>query len=218
MARRYRKKKRRRKKKGSPKSIILRGPSVVPDQIMLKMKYRDLVNLNSPQGVYTYRNYRGNSIFDPDQQSIGKQPLGRDQWDPFYQRYQVMASKCVVRFAQSKVNGANLNCCLTPTDGVGVLLDIVTQMEQPYSKSKLLCYDATAPKVLSSYMTTKKKFGYSKGITQNDQLSALNGNNPAEQWYWVVGVAGTGGQMSVDLNIEITYYVRLFDRKELPRS
>lgn len=222
---RYKKKKWNKKKKGFSKrklkntnTLVLRGPRVVPDQMFVKMTYRDLFTQLESLGQFGTKIYRANSIFDPDQSGVGGQPLGRDQWSNFYSRYQVMGSKITVSCQPTVNHGGNSNIALAPTDTTTAINGVAQLMEQPYSKGCILPLASCKPVYLTQYMSTKAKFGY-KDITQEDDLSSVQNGNPAEQWYWTLGTANFGtDQKSIDFNVKITYYVRLFDRTDLARS
>lgn len=211
--------KKRGKRARQPTTLVLKGPTLIPDQMFCKLRYRATINLSDANGIFAVHNFRANSIFDPDQSGIGGQPLGRDQWNDFYQRYQVMASGITVKFIQDQNHGANSNLCVAASDGVGVILNTLEAQEQPYAKGRVLALTSTKPVTIKNYLTTKRKFGY-KDITQEDNLQATMGNNPSEQWYWVVNAGNmtTPTQLSIDANVEVVYYVRMFDRKDLSRS
>lgn len=66
---------------------ISRGPC--PSTITIKLRYFEI--WNSDGTIIDYR-FRTNSLYDPNRTATGHQPLGRDQWATFYDRYRV--TKC----------------------------------------------------------------------------------------------------------------------------
>lgn len=216
-----RKRKRRfRKKRNGPKTLILRGPTAVPDQMLVKMKYVQLFTLSSAGGNTAHQVFRGNSIFDPDFTGVGGQPMSRDQWQDFYQRYTVTGSSIKVEYnLQASADGIGSIMGIVPVDTSGAVTGIGQAIELPYSKHISVPNNQSVPLVLKNYITTKKKFGY-KNILQEDDLSATFGANPVEQYFWNVYMITADALSSSTANCvaTITYYVRMFDRKDLSRS
>lgn len=217
---RRRAKRRRKGKRNTANTLVVKGPTVVPDQMFTKLTYRGDAWLSEPNGLLSTFVLRGNSIFDPEFGACAAQPLGRDQWANFYNQYQVMASKITVKCIPTGEQGKNFTLSVLPTTNPSVT-GIRQMEEQPYSKSRMLASLARAPKIISSYMKSAAIFG-TKSILQEEDTQAVQTANPTQQWYWVVaasnlGLSGTG-QLSADISIEVEYYVRYFDRKQLNRS
>lgn len=222
MPRRRRRRKRRKNKHAKVNTLIARGPRVVPDQMFVKMSYLDISAKDTlALGALSNYIYRGNSAFDPEQAVGGGQPLGFDQWSAFYNRYQIMGSKIEVEYLPDPATAPAqpVQLILVPTDSTTAITGLAQAMELPYSKSTLVPIFRTTSTKLSAYMSTKAKFGYGEGITQEDDLSALTTTNPAEQWYWqlVIGSAGNTATNGFG-RVKITYYCRFFDRRDLLRS
>lgn len=219
MARKYKKRKHKRKR-NKTNSLVLRGPTIVPDQMFTKLTYRGNYLLKEPNGLPVSAVYRGNSIFDPEFGPIAGQPLGRDQWANFYGQYQVMASKIVAKVLPTASQGQNFSIVVVPTTDPS-FTGIQQLQEQPYAKSRLLSSKQENAKTISSYMKSGAIFG-SKSIVQEEDTQAIQTANPSKEWYWLVASANQGlsgtGQMEVDVMVEIEYYVRFFDRKQLNRS
>lgn len=208
-----------KKTKQGAKCVIIRGPSVAPDCVFVKLKYRDRGTLTSTLGAIAQKVYRANSAFDPDESLGGGQPMGYDQWSAFYRRYQVVACKINVKLLSDVTNVKPTSVALTPIDDATSITGIMQGGEMPYAKKGLLPATSTRPLVLSSYLKTAKKFGY-KNIEQEDDLSSLNTDNPLEQWFWCLTVGAHDGTSStnVDYETEVCMYVRFFDRIDLGRS
>ena len=216
---RYKKKKGKRRKVNQ---TIIRGPSVIGDSTLVKLRYTGVFALASAGGVVDNRVFRGNSIFDPDQALGGGQPMGFDEWKSFYQRYQVTASSMKIAVTTFPGASAQVGAILyvVPTDSATAISGILQPLELPYSKYKVISPIQSTPVYINNYISTKVKFGYTKGIEQEDDLSASVSTNPIEQFYWNMGLGSLDGTNALTVNalVTLTYYVRFFDRKDLNRS
>lgn len=84
-----------------------------PDRLYTKVRYCDAINLASISGVVgTYR-FRWNSTFDPDQSSVGHQPLYRDTYASIYSKYSVVK-------AEAKISVYNVD------PGIGIICGVLT--------------------------------------------------------------------------------------------
>ena len=91
-------------------------------------------------GTFTPIFFRANSIYDPDAAVGGHQPLGADQWAPFYNSYVVLGSKItwqVTSGANANNNDATLACCYL-TDDQSVGTDVTLLAEQGKCKFQML--------------------------------------------------------------------------------
>lgn len=211
---------RRNNKRRKAQTLTVRGPTVASDQLFVKMRYTKLFSLNSATGIMAQQVFRGNSLFDPEEPIGGGQPMGRDQYAALYQSYQVMGSKIKIEFSpRESADGIGTVFGTVPIDIATSVTGIAQAIELPYSKHMSAPNGQSKAIVINNYISTKSKFGY-KDILQSDKLSSLQGSSPSEQFYWTVyGIAVDGlGTVVIDCVATITYYVRLFDRKDLSRS
>ena len=91
---RYRRRKRRyyrRRRRRGINVMRVRGLTGFPDQLVVKLKYTDQINLTNIVGYGSYV-YRMNSLFDPDLTGSGHQPLGFDQYAQLYRSF--LCSPC----------------------------------------------------------------------------------------------------------------------------
>lgn len=200
-------------------SLVIRGPTITPDSVYVKMHYSQNINLNAAGGAYIEQIFRGNSIQDPDFSGVGGQPLGHDQWAAFYNKYQVMGSKITIRAVTRPTPTSGGTLVVAPVDLSTGFTGILQAAEAPYAKSKVISPFNNVETRMQCYMGTKAKFGY-RNTEELNILAALFGANPQEEFFWSVSAApldGTG-TINIDLLCQIVYYVKLFDRKELLRS
>lgn len=219
--RKTRKRKRNAKsKRNKVNTLVVKGPTIVPDQMFTKLTYRGDAWLADPNGLFQTYILRGNSIFDPEFGGVATQPLGRDQWANFYGKYQVMASKITVKCLPTGEQGQNFSLCVLPT--VDPSATGIRQIEeQPYAKTRMLARLQDSSKTITSYMKSGAIFG-TKSILAEEDTQAEQTQNPNQEWYWLIGAANKSlsgtGQLSIDVHFEVEYYVRYFDRKQLQRS
>lgn len=220
MPRRRRKNKRRRRRKRQRNNqLIVRGPQITPDSLMVRMNYSANFALTSASGAFAQHVFRGNSIFDPDLTGAGGQPLGHDQWQGLYKKYQVMASKIRVQMVTAPTPTAGAVMYIAPLDQSTSLVGVLQGVEQPYAVSTVLSPFTSKTVQLDNYLSTKSKFGYKK-VSELNILAANFNTSPAEEFFWSVGMSAVDGAGDVTLHglVQITYFVKLFDRLDLGRS
>jgi hypothetical protein len=88
----------------------------------------------------------------------------------------------------------------------------------PYKILKMIGANGAPPVKLQKHMSTEKIFG-SKMVYFDDNFSSLTNNNPANNWFWAVGILAplpiaTTAWVLTSL-IVITLEVEFFARKEL---
>ena len=189
----------------------------VSDRMMIKMKYTTFIDLGAVPAPRWF--FRGNSINDPDQTGVGGQPTGHDEWSNFYNRYCVYSSKINVEYcnANSATTG-NVLCNVVPLDDTASRTydELATY---PYARTKTLVPISGGgnPVRLNNYMGTKKLFATN---ILDDLYKAGFNSNPTRQFYWCVAADSMDGVTNVNINakVTITYYVMLYDRKNLLAS
>lgn len=216
----YQKRRRQYKRRGGRTTLRGKGPTGLPDRMMVKMKYTTQIDLADAGagGLYIFR---GNSIYDPDYSGIGGQATSHDQWANFYNYYRVRASKIRINCV-SLSNLANTSAMIAifpeiavPAVGISPL----TIVDQPYARYKIVGQGdgGNNALVLSNYMSTQKLFG--RAII-DDNFQAPMSANPADPWHWGVRAInmvnlGTGTYRMI---VQLTYYVEMFERETLPAS
>jgi len=173
--------------------------------------------------------FRANSIFDPDQSGAGHQPIGRDQWEPFYNTYTVVGSTINVRILKNPgaVNASSNSI-------VGVLLHdtatlptttVTTIQEQGLGSWRVLQGLQNGNVVnLKQNFSAKKFFNVTNLRDNQDRLGADMGSNPpstGDAFYiiWAATtIAGGLSANSVEFMVTIEYSVLLSDPKALGQS
>lgn len=83
-------KKPRRKKKG-PKIT-----KIMAQKMTIDLDYVDVVSIDAGSASIASHVFNAAGIFDPDETSTGHQPLGRDQYSAFFNKYRVLSSSIKV--------------------------------------------------------------------------------------------------------------------------
>ena len=215
----YKKRSYKKKKSYVPRRI----KNIVPDSHMVKLKYVDTVKVNAGASAPNSYVFRANSIQDPDQTGTGHQPLGHDQWAPFYDHYTVVGAKITVRF-MSILETAQGNAVvgILLKDNATVIVDPLTIMEETGSGYKVVTNaDAKGTCMVSKGFSSKRFFGL-QSIRDNRQLvGAAFGSNPTEEAYFHIYSAPIDPAVDpgvVDCVVTIEYTVLLTERKSLARS
>lgn len=198
--------------------------NIVPDSHVVKLRYVDNASLDANIGLTAQHLYRANSIFDPDLTAVGHQPLGHDQWLPFYDHYTVIGSKCTVHFTTAN-SDASLGSQM-----VGVLLQDSTAsitnpnniMEQTGSGYKVLTNaSAGQTATVSKGFSAKKFFGLQSVKDNRALIGAAQQTNPTELAYFNVyqtALNSTHNPDFVRIIVTIEYTVLYTERKTLAQS
>lgn len=200
---------------------IPRSVKIIPDQMNTVIQYSKQINLTGLAG--NYYNFRGNSVYDPDESGAGLQPTGFDELMALYNQFVVNASSIKVHACNNITTGSAGNVYLTifpTTQDFDTRLGIDQASTNAYARNKLLVPVSAGgnPAIMSNYMNSKKQFAK---FSSNDQIYAGNdAANPNEQWYWHIEATplDLAGNIDVWMQVTITYYVSFFDRRILPVS
>jgi len=197
------------------------GKAGIPDRMTVKMVYAETIRLSQSVVSFDKHVFYGSALFDPNDSGTGHQPRGYDQWAQFYNKSMCHASKIRCTFTPTVNNSTgNMRVFLLPSIDSSITPDWTTVQEGQYGKSSSVGpYVGNGIRNLSSYMTTKKIFGDVNGL-EEAEYGATFGFNPNVKWYWIVGAETQDGTPMeyCDVAVVITYYVELYDRKNLPES
>lgn len=188
---------------------------------------------NVGNGYQAARQWRGNSLFDPDYTGIGVQPYGYDNLCgsncPFG-KYTVYASKITVyphvyTTDEQPVNGSGswaIRTILYPANTNALTYnDYEDLCRMPYSKRRCIenSEDAGGNNIMKSYTSTRKMFPEAKGL-QESSYTANYDATPAKVWYWTL-LQDTGEfdmDCSIYYDVKITYYATLLKSNDVNES
>lgn len=211
-----------KKYKNQGKAVILRTPQICPDVMRVKLPYVSSLQLDGG-GVATLVGhvYRLNSIFDPDFTGVGSQPLGHDQWAAFYRSYRVRGCKITIRAMSDSAQPCTVG--IVPLNTNTILSTREQYQEQTKSKFLPVGIDTSnGVSMFSSYGSVAEVYGGPSNIVDyDDNFRATMGTNPTTQLFWHVFATGFGtgnSNFDVQVQVELEYYVDLFQRETLSRS
>jgi len=178
------------------------------------MRYAQTFTANPTASAIWKNQFRANSVYDPDLTGTGHQPLGFDQWSPFYKHYKVLGAKIT---ATVQNQGQTIG---TSSGVVGIQLDatatdfapdatLTTVMETPKTKWKTFTY-AKSSAVVSKKFSAKRFFCRKS----SDSFTARVNANPAEDAIFTVWIASADQSTDLEavfVQVLITYIVMFFE-------
>lgn len=190
--------------------MMRRTVSITPNVKYVKFEYATTVIFTTAAGLAYV--VAMNDMSDPD--STGKQPTGFDQWMAFYERFEVMSSAIdVTAYCEGDTTGAVVS--VYPSIESSPVTVIATKI-QPFGQYKNMCGGATG----NQYARIKKymKIRYFEGrSTADPDYTGTVALAPDFERYWITTVFAFNlmDTITVNCDIKITYYARLFRRKSL---
>lgn len=180
-------------------------------------------------GTPIYRQFRLNSLYDPDLTGVGKQPrytdtlLGADNTTAPYSNYRVYAAAVKAVFYPSSTNATNSNgivALIPKRSSVGAAATYEEILERPYAKSHFMNTLYVKPQTLKLFVKMKTHLGHKDLQDVDDSAAAYNGNPNEEVWLDVMASAidASTGLMAVAFSITITYYVQLYTLNDVADS
>ncbi len=203
-----------------PTTTVIKSPSVLLDRLQVKLKYAT-TNTSSSTVIPPAHLIR-TSIFDPDVTAGGHQPLGRDEWNYFFNRYRVTGIG--YKFIASNTSTTeHAQCCVIQKPVATAITNANTMFETPYAKCRVLSPEGsgTASVVFKGYMSAAKALGIKRiRYDTDDVYSAVMSANPAQTAYIHLYSIGSDHVTltMVRWTCILTYYVTLFDRHTLTES
>lgn len=191
------------------------------DSSRVMLRYTTTVSMNvSGSGVTgNFYNFRGNSVFDPDQTSTGLQPSNYDEWSLMYQCYRVWGSKITVR-PSTTTTGAQAMLVVCPSRSAytgTTLLQAENLQTNAYSRSWQIGFNSTQfrPEGYKNHMSTCKIYASTpQAFMGKDSLAAVYTANPEAMWYWNIAYYNPNQDQNIttSLSIVIDYDVEFYER------
>ncbi len=233
--RRKRKRRRTRRRRRKPRlrrtsrrisSFRLRSPSLLPDNLYVKLKWTEVRNV--ADAITDKRSYELNGPAVPVAASpVPTQPMGWDQWSLFYERYECFGSQinCLVA---NRSGGTLTGTSIIPSNDGALTLDFNEIHTQPYATTRYTSGANGKPFTrIKKYMSVKKLEARSTASENFTGLTAVfdcetptPGTLPDIRKFWVVSSASMNNLNTMDLfyDLSITYYIRFFVRRSLDAS
>lgn len=208
-----------RSRPGSVITLVNRGPAIVPDIYMCKVKFTERRALTCTTGASNYEVYRLNSLYDPRYTVGGGQPAGFDQLSALYDSYRVLAASYSVTFttAGSGAGPNNIECAIAPSP------DPFAGTETP-EQTKMLprgLFTISYPgdtQSLAGYIGNHELLGMNKQSYKGDsETGALNTANPTKATYLNICFqpVDESSSASVFIYTTIVYYSMFYNRINL---
>lgn len=197
---------------------------------MVKLRYASAFSMTIPaDGNLQIKRYRANSVYDPDWNTGGHQPMNFDTYAALYHKYTVLGSKLTMKYICHQGG---------TTTGVPMIVGVMTnddETETAYSNIHALIengrikYNVEAqsvdsysgkPKVITKYFSAKKFFRV-RDVVDNHQLGALVTQNPSQHAYFDIiagrflGTSGTMLTVSGIATIDYLVKFRILKDQEL---
>lgn len=229
----YNRRRRGRRYRRKNYNMVSIGRAPVPRSSLVKFRYTDDAILNGGVATSAVHLWSANSLFDPNftATTTGHQPMGFDQWSPFYDHYTVIGAKIIAQFmppsgfqSENQIVGVYVDDNSVPdTSYHGI-------REQPESNWKLMSGNGTGAVTVTKKLSIKRFFN-SKNVLDQKELSGIMGNfpsdppphggSPSEQVYF--GTYSQGASVADDPNpinvhVMIEYIAILHEPKELGQS
>lgn len=196
-------------------------PSGIPTQRRAYLRYCDVIEIPSNNGVLAGHIFRANSIYDPDETGIGHQPMGFDQWTGLFRHYCVVGAKISI---QVKNNSGSISSEQPST--VGVYLSDNNSVEYTTANGFIEAKRGQFRNIQyhkQARMTTNfsaKKFFNITDIKDNEtRLGASITTNPSEMAYFVIWNQADGtGTTNIAFRVVIDYIVDFMEPKTISQS
>jgi len=199
--------------RASPMTVVVgRGP--VAQKTVVTLKYCCVF---ASDGTSFDKRFNLNSIYSPEY-SGGTQPLGRDQYATFYNRYRVL--KVHMRLLANASSGSQ-KVVIIPDNTAGTYGDMsLALMQRDASQHAFPACPGGI--IINRTFYPHKVTGVTKADYSDDRFQALMSATPAEGIYLHVcqGNVDNAGTSSgtVSYSIELRYTVELFDPNPLAGS
>ena len=207
----------KRKRFGRPRMAIQRQVGPVADAQLVKLTYS--TNLTTASTSTPVTQILQTSLFDPYQGAGGHQPLGRDQWDNFYQRYRIYGMKYdIVAINTSTTNQVDVSVIYKPTTSTASTQDQMWELPNSYPRVLGIEGAGNATTRFKGYMSVARVWGISNQRVNNDDIfQALFGANPSRMAYLHCSsiTSDAASASTVRWRIRVTYYCKLFERRTL---
>lgn len=187
----------------------------VAQSTTVKMKYNEGLTISGASST-AYNTFRVMSIFDPNATGVGHQPLGHDEWANLYQRYRVIGMSYDVMFANDDASDACAVFCIVSETQSPSLSGLP---EYQPSKWGIVPAGQNGTTRLTGYVNVAD-FEGDRGAKYDKDYSASFGANPTREIYLQVGGSNARGGAAVNLEayVQLTYYVKLYDKADLIQS
>ena len=192
-----------------------------PQRMVAKLVYFTSGQLYNASGLFQTQLMNLNSLYDPDRSGIGHQPLGRDQWATWYNRYRVFKVDYIVTFSNLDPDQAAM-CAVVNQNGVPTYTD-ESAFEQTGSYVQTISpRDGGLSRVVvrGSVYLPRLNGKTPTAYKANDDTQAIMSASPVEvlTQALVVSPVIPASEVNVGYSIKYVYHCELFDPNTLGMS
>lgn len=207
-----------------PYRLVNRGPSIMPDVFVTKMKWTYRTTITSTSGVPGNQVFKINSLYDPDSTGAGNQPVGFDEMSSFYQRYRVLGvGYSVTLVPNTGVVATNLLevGCAPSVETFAANSDPQTLGSNPYGNFQII-FSNSGITTLKGYIPMAKLFGITRLVYNNDtSYHGTPSSDPNVLSYFTVAMQATDESStasSIPCYVELIFYTSWEKRQTLAFS
>ncbi len=200
---------------------VQRNPIMARSQIV-RFKYADRVLIDPAVDTVASHIFRANSLFAPDATGspTAHQPLGRDEYESFYQTYTVIGSKIKATYFPTGQTSAGMVGGILLKNNTTVLPGVTHMLEQGIARPRSLKQNDRPTSVRLGF-SPKRFFGVHNITDNKETLGAAFSQNPSQLAFWHVYLApmdSTTNLAATEVLVEIEYTCLLTERKTIGQS
>lgn len=213
----YRKKRPQKKRysRSSRTTTIQRGVGPIASRTITKLKYN--CSFQSSGAVLDYV-VNLNSLYDPEDNVLGHQPYGFDQYSTIYNRYRVFATSYILSVTSFDSNQNIVIVC--PNNTSTTFTNPTLMAESPRAVTKQVNGNGTPTYFRGKYSMARLNGQTSTQYKADDRFQALTSSNPSERICLHIGQqAAVGGNTnSCMYNLTMIFHCEFFDPNQMTQS
>lgn len=178
---------------------------------IVKMRYAQTINVALVAATPSTYTFSANGIYKPNISGSGHQPSNHDYWEGLYGDYNVIGSKCTVKYVRTNVIQAETWFSVRPTEAVTVV-PTTTNALLEFGKRPTMAgnwIDDNYNKARAYYSANK---WYKRKVMSSAASWTAFGSNPNDQVYYQVNSVCETTNQTVTFLVEIEYTVALMKR------
>lgn len=201
----------------APRKAGLYRPIGFPDRMRLRLRYSDLVQIQSTSPATTVVNFQANNLFSV--RTGGHQPMYFDTVMGIYNHYVVHASNVKVTLSQSVTSGGkggiaavflNDDTSVVPTEILGI-----AEQSSAHAAQVAPFQNETTVSMYCSYSAVRV---FGPNPIQNQELKGDAAANCSDTVVYSVCYQSVNGDTEVDAFVTIDYDVEFFELKDQIRN
>lgn len=206
----------KRKSYNRPSTTVVRAPSGIPDTMFCKLRYSTALDINNSFMVWYYGM---NTPRKPDHNTSPdtQQPTYFDNYSGLYDKYICYGSSIQATFINTS-SGQTGEFMICPSDTTSHASTAQDFRQSPKAHYRLVGVQGSGKNISKLYgkMTTKKILGLKYLDPSDSQYYGTSSVDPSTITYWLLAtdtIKENATLMTGKVFINITYYIKFYDRK-----